>query len=116
MERRRERRLSNLGIIESFNFHANNRQVEISSPIEISLKDISLGGLGIKTNCFFETETTLSLDIQFNEQNYVVIGKVVWCRKNGKFFDCGLKLIYMPEDLIDFLVGIDEEENPKYMN
>ncbi|MBF4694038.1 PilZ domain-containing protein [Fusibacter ferrireducens] len=116
MDRRHRRRLSNLGMIESFNFHTNNRLVEINSPVEISLKDISLGGLGIKSNCFFENDTTLSLDIQFNEENHVVIGKVVWCRKSGNFYDCGLKLIYMPEPLINFLMEIDEDEEVKYMN
>ncbi len=115
-DRRRQRRLSNLGIIESFNFHTNNRLVEISSPIEISLKDISVGGLGIKSSCFIEDDTTLSIDIQFNEENHVVIGKVVWCRPNGKFYDCGLKLIYMPELLTSFLLDIDEEDDLKYMN
>lgn len=116
LERRRKPRLSNLGIIESFNFHTNNKQVEISTPIEISLKDISVGGLGIKSNCQFENDTTLSLDIQFEGDNYVVIGKVVWCRESGDLFDCGLKLIYMPEELVKFLIGLDDESEQRFLN
>lgn len=115
MERRREKRLSNLGIIESFNFHASSQSVVINAPMEISLIDISKGGLGIKSSSYLEIETTLSIHIQLESENYVVIGKVVWCRKEENLYNCGLKLIYMPEALHAFLDDSGDQLN-KYMN
>ncbi len=90
-----------LGNIESFNFHTTNREVTIQFPAEISLKDISVGGLGIKSNVPLEAGITLSLNLELNSESYVVIGKIVWCKKSGNLYECGLKLIYMPETLID---------------
>ncbi|MDN5351185.1 MAG: hypothetical protein PWQ12_101 [Clostridiales bacterium] len=114
-DRRKERRYENLGVIESFNFHMSNRTVEINAPVEISLKDISMGGLGIRSNKALEVGTTLSIHLQLDRDSTIVIGKVVWCRYDGSFFNCGLKLIYMPDELIDFLEVASEEGN-KYMN
>ena len=115
MERRRQRRYSQLGKIESFNFHASNQEVIINSPSEVSLIDISAGGLGIKSNVELELDTTLSINIQLETINYVVIGKVVWCRKEDDIFNCGLKLIYLPSELRDFLNSHEEQPN-KYIN
>lgn len=115
MERRREKRISNLGVIESFNFHSSSQTVVINAPMEISLIDISIGGLGIKVSTYLEIDTTLSIHIQLDTDNYVVIGKVVWCRKEDNLYTCGLKLIYMPEALHAFL---DEsvDQSSKYFN
>ncbi|HAS73295.1 MAG TPA: hypothetical protein DCS67_04035 [Clostridiales bacterium UBA8960] len=115
MERRREKRIEKLGVIESFNFHASHQGVVINSPVEISLVDISIGGLGIKSNVKLENDTTLSIAIELEETNHVVIGKIVWCSKEDHYFNCGLKLIYMPPELHDFLEDAMENSN-KYMN
>ncbi|GAB6108569.1 PilZ domain-containing protein [Fusibacter bizertensis] len=115
MDRRRERRISNLGVIESFNFHANNQEVVINSPLEISLVDISAGGLGIKSNIMLEEDTTLSIAIQYENINFVVIGRIVWCRREGQIYNCGLKLIYMPGELSELLEQAVDQEN-KYIN
>jgi len=115
MERRREKRLSKLGIIESFNFHSSSHEVIINSPLEISLIDISIGGIGIKANTMLENDTTMSINIQLENENYVVIGKVVWCRPEDNLFTCGLKLIYMPTELHEFLENRVEQQN-KYIN
>ena len=101
MERRREKRLSQLGMIESFNFHSSQHNVVINTPVEISLIDLSVGGLGIKSNVELENDTTISINIQVDEMNYVVIGRVVWCTKEGNLYNCGLKLIYIPSELRD---------------
>lgn len=115
MERRREKRLSQLGMIESFNFHSSQHNVIINAPVEISLIDMSVGGIGIKSNVALENETTISINIQFEEMNYVVIGRVVWCKQEGNLFNCGLKLIYIPSDLKDYLEG-NEDQQSKYIN
>lgn len=115
MERRREKRVSNLGIIESFNFHSSSQSVVINAPMEISLIDISIGGLGIKSSTYLEIDTTLSIHIQLETDNFVVIGKVVWCRKENNLYTCGLKLIYMPEELHTFLDDSGDQLN-KYIN
>ncbi|MDH8677227.1 PilZ domain-containing protein [Fusibacter bizertensis] len=115
MDRRREKRISNLGVIESFNFHANNQEVVINSPLEISLVDISVGGLGIKSNIMLEEDTTLSIAIQHEDVNFVVIGRIVWCRREDQIYNCGLKLIYLPSELNELLEEVVEQEN-KYIN
>jgi len=102
-------------VIESFNFHSSNQEIVINTPIEISLVDISLGGLGIKSNIGLELDTTLSINLQLEDTNYVVIGKVMWCREDGNLFNCGLKLIYMPSELNDFIDETVEQSN-KYTN
>lgn len=115
MERRREKRISRIGIIESFNFHSTSQSVAINAPMEISLIDISIGGLGIKSSTYLEIDTTISVHIQLETDNYVVIGKVVWCRKEGNLYNCGLKLIYMPEELHEFLNDSGDQLS-KYIN
>jgi len=115
MERRREKRLSQLGMIESFNFHSSQHNVVINTPVEISLIDLSVGGLGIKSNVVLENDTTISINIQVDEMNYVVIGRVVWCTKEGNLYNCGLKLIYIPSELRDYLDG-SEDQQTKYIN
>lgn len=114
MENRRGKRYA-LGTIESFNFHTTNSEVEIQFPTEISLKDISIGGLGIKSDVLLEPGMTLSLNLELDNESYVVIGKTVWCKAIGEQFECGLKLIYMPETLIDHFLK-DQETSRKYSN
>lgn len=114
MDKRRGKRFP-VGTIESFNFHTTNQEVEMSFPEEISLRDISLGGLGIKSNVRLQKETTLSINLQLEEESYVVIGKVVWCKSTGDQYDCGLKLIYMPEPLIAYFSDLKDSNN-KYPN
>lgn len=115
MERRREKRLSQVGMIESFNFHSSQHNVVINTPVEISLIDMSAGGLGIKSNVALENDTTISINIQFDETNYVVIGRVVWCTQEGNLYNCGLKLIYIPSELRDHLED-KEDQQTKYIN
>jgi len=115
MERRHEKRLSQYGIIESFNFHSSQNNVVINTPLEISLIDMSIGGLGIKSNVLLENDTTLSINLQFEEINYVVIGKIVWCIEEGSIYNCGLKLIYMPSELKHYLEDKEDQLN-KYIN
>ena len=115
MNQRRNKRFEQIGNIETYNFHASNRTVEIQSPLEITLRDISVGGLGIKINHAMDPDTTLSMNLDFNDENFVVIGKVVWCKEVGNLFSCGLKLIYMPDELVEMLTHMDDK-NKKYMN
>lgn len=115
MDRRREKRIAKVGVIESFNFHASHQGVMINAPMEISLIDISIGGLGIKSNVPLENDTTLSIAIQLEQTNHVVIGKIVWCSEEASYFNCGLKLIYMPPELHDFLEESMAQDN-KYIN
>lgn len=115
MERRHDKRFGNAGVIESFNFHATNQQVAINSPVEISLVDISMGGLGIKSNVKIDLETTLSIDLQLEDQNYVVVGQVIWCKNEGSLYNCGMKLIYLPEELKEFIAENLDQFN-KYTN
>ncbi|MDK2866563.1 MAG: PilZ domain [Clostridiales bacterium] len=115
MERRQAKRVRNLGEIESYSFQGDNRLVEINRPNIISLKDISTGGLGIQSATKFEAGTTLSIDLIINETSFVVIGRIVWCRENGIHYDCGLRLIYIPDDLENIIDAYDEEVNP-YIN
>jgi len=115
MERRRRRRVSNLGVIESYSFQGENTIVEIDRPIEISLKNMSAGGLGIKSKTAFEIDSTLSIDLMIESYNYVVIGKIVWCKSNGAYYESGLKLIYMPDELMN-LLDIAGEEAIHYPN
>lgn len=115
MERRRQARISNIGKIESFNFQHGNEIVQIDTPIEISLKDISLGGLGIISSNAFDVDTTLSIGLILEEESFVVIGKIVWCQSMGAYYESGLKLIYMPHELNDLITDV-EYQSQKYSN
>ncbi|MBM7561075.1 PilZ domain-containing protein [Fusibacter tunisiensis] len=115
MDNRRNKRFEQLGQIETYNFHASNQVVEIQTPLEITLRDVSVGGLGIKCNTALSPDTTLSMNLDFEDENYVVIGKVVWCRATGNVFSCGLKLIYMPDELVTYLSDL-ESGSHKYSN
>jgi hypothetical protein len=115
MERRQAKRVRNLGEIESYSFQGDNRMVVINRPNIISLKDISTGGLGIQSTTQFSDGTTLSIDLIINDTSFVVIGRIVWCRANGIHYDCGLRLIYIPEDL-EYLINGYEDEGSQYIN
>lgn len=115
MDHRRDKRFNEFGNIETYNFHATNRSVEIHTPLEITLRDISAGGLGIKSTIMLDPEVTISMNLDLNEENYVIIGKVVWCKSEGEVYSCGLKLIYIPDDLVQFVSSLDEN-NSKYSN
>jgi len=115
MERRQDKRVGKPGVIESFNFHSTDQDIVINTPLEISLEDISLGGLGVKSNVKLELETTLSINLLLEGMNYVVIGKVMWCKKAGDLYTCGLKLIYLPHELTEFISVKINHEN-KYTN
>lgn len=117
MERRHNKRVANFGVIESYSFQGDNRDVTIKRPKVISLRDISVGGLGITSSKAIEIGATLSLDLEVDNENYVVIGKIVWCRPGSDdHYECGMKLIYMPEDLSDMVEAFEEMGQQTYMN
>jgi len=115
LNRRSGNRFKEVGMIESFNFQSENKVVEIDYPMEVSLRDISMGGIGVKSNTNFDIGITLSMNLQIEGNSYVVIGKIIWCRERDGYYDSGLKLIYMPEPLVDYLM-IADEESSKYHN
>ena len=115
MDKRRGRRISTQGVIDSYNFHAANKAVTIHAPLEISLRDLSLGGLGIKSSDPLDVDATLSMNIELDAHNFVVIGKIVWCKPSGSLFDCGVKLIYMPDELVSMLMDAGDVQS-KYSN
>lgn len=115
MDHRRDKRFNEFSNIETYNFHATNRSVEIHTPLEVTLKDISAGGLGIKSTINLEPDVTISMNLELDDENYVIIGKVVWCKPVGEVFSCGLKLIYMPDDLVRYISSLDESMT-KYSN
>ena len=75
-----------------------------------------MGGLGISSSKPFEVGLTLSLDLQVNDENFVVIGKIVWCRREEDNYECGLKLIYMPENLSRIIESYESKEHRSYIN
>jgi hypothetical protein len=115
MDHRRDKRFNEFGNLETYNFHATNRSVEIHTPLEITFRDISAGGLGIKSSIKLDPDVTISMNLDLDDENYVIIVKVVWCKSEGDVFSCGLKLIYMPDELVTYISSLDESTT-KYSN
>lgn len=99
--KRHFKRVDNDGRVQSVEYFQSQEHVQIEKPIEISLENISLGGIGIKSTEPLKVDMTISLNLFINEKNYSVVAKVVWTEDMGSYHKSGLELLYIPDELIE---------------
>lgn len=99
--KRHYKRIDNDGRVQSVEYFPSQEHVQIERPIEISLENISLGGIGIKSTEPLENGMTISLNLYINERNFSVVAKVVWTEDMDSYHKSGLELLYIPDELID---------------
>ena len=55
------------------------------------IKDVSVGGLSLKSDVSLETNTLIKIRIPLVEPPFETHGKVVWCKKNEFDYEIGVK-------------------------
>lgn len=72
-------------------------------------KDISLGGINIRTDTFLPVDTVVKLKLSLSKMHDIVDarGKVKWvkCIYDDEVFEIGLEFVDMPPDKITSLIG-----------
>jgi len=57
------------------------------------IKDVSVGGLSLRSDIALELKTLIKIRIPLVEPPFETYGKVVWCRKNSSDYEIGVKFI-----------------------
>jgi hypothetical protein len=75
------------------------------------MNNVSLGGLAFKSECYWEPGVIISIRVPTNK-SINLIGKVVWCQQQGKYFDVGVQFIGSPnansqDDLVEEVCQIE---------
>lgn len=68
-----------------------NDWTDFSSPNTDFLNNICVDGLSFNSNNFFSKGTYLTIQIPIADPTFQVKSEVVWCIKNGKGYDTGVK-------------------------
>jgi c-di-GMP-binding flagellar brake protein YcgR len=86
----------------------NGNTEEYGEPLEITLLNVSAGGLGIVSDKLFEKGTTLVLNMKLEEEYYEkVTAKVMWDMKKGDKYRHGLEIINISGRLYRHLSRFD---------
>ena len=72
-------------------------------------KDISLGGVNIRTDTFLPVDTVVKMELSLPKMQKIVCvkGKVKWNKSlyGGEVFELGLEFVDTPPDIITSLIG-----------
>ena len=72
-------------------------------------KDISLGGVNIRTDTFLPVDTVVKIELSLPKMHKVVCvkGRVKWVKSlyGDEVFELGLEFVDTPPDIITFLIG-----------
>jgi hypothetical protein len=72
-------------------------------------KDISLGGVNIRTDTFLPVDTIVKINLPLRKMHRIVCvrGKVKWvkCIYDDEVYEVGLEFVDMPPDIITPLIG-----------
>jgi Tfp pilus assembly protein PilZ len=73
------------------------------------MKDISLGGLNIRTDTFLPIDTVVKIELPLSKMHKIISvkGKVKWIRSlyGDEVFELGLEFVDTPPHLITSLIG-----------
>lgn len=75
----------------------------LSKPIEFSITDISVGGIGIISDYEIKAGNILLFDLILDDKSYDIKCEVVYCFKSDNIFRGGLKIVNKDKDFIKHL-------------
>lgn len=84
--------------MRSYIRHPTDVPIELSPADRMSddrsrIKDVSVGGLSLKSDIALELQALIKIKIPLVEPPFETLGKVVWCKKNKCDFEIGVKFI-----------------------
>ncbi|HWR61598.1 MAG TPA: PilZ domain-containing protein [Clostridia bacterium] len=86
----------------------NGQAEEFEEPVEMTLRDVSEGGLGVVCSRLFEKGSVLVLSITLEEVNYQkVTAKVMWTIKKDDAYRHGLEVMNLSGKLYRHLSKLD---------
>lgn len=86
----------------------NGKAEEFKEPVEMTLRDVSAGGLGVICDRLFEKGSVLVMEITLEEVNYQkVTAKVMWTIKEDNAYRHGLELMNLSGKLYRHLSKLD---------
>jgi c-di-GMP-binding flagellar brake protein YcgR len=107
-EKRREKRIKkeNKLIFEVFSTDRNLENKKIHYTLT---KDISLGGVNIRTDTFLPVDTLVKIDLPLPKMHKIISvrGKVRWVKSlyDDEVFEVGLEFVDTPHEVITSLIG-----------
>jgi Tfp pilus assembly protein PilZ len=106
--KRRERRVKeeNKLICEII---SDNKTIKCKKIFYTLTKDISLGGVHIRTDTFLPVDTVVKIELSLPKMHKIVCvrGKVKWVKSlyGDEVFEIGLEFVDTPHDIITSLIG-----------
>jgi hypothetical protein len=88
---------------------SDNKALNCKKVFYTLTKDISLGGVNIRTDTFLPVDTVVKMELSLPKIHKIVSirGKVKWARGlyNDEVFEIGLEFIDTPPNIITSLIG-----------
>lgn len=107
-ELRKSKRIDYYAKIQCTKSIYNGNTEEYEEPLELTLINVSIGGLGIVSERSFEKAAVLVLNLRLEEENYEkVTAKVMWTIKKGDLFRYGLEISNISGRLYSHLSRLD---------
>lgn len=107
-EKRREKRIKKENKL-IFEVISTDRNLENKKIHYTLTKDISLGGVNIRTDTFLPVETLVKIDLPLPKMHKIISvrGKVRWIKSlyDDEVFEVGLEFVDTPHDVITSLIG-----------
>jgi hypothetical protein len=88
---------------------SNNKNLNCKRIFYTLTKDISLGGVNIRTDTFLPVDTMVKMELSLPKMHKMVCvrGKVKWVKSiyEGEVFEIGLEFVDTPVNIITSLIG-----------
>lgn len=108
VEMRKSKRIDWLSKIYCMKYTCNEGTEEYTEPLELTLINVSTGGLGILSDRLFEKGSILHLRMKLEEVSYdKVTAKVMWNMKKGDVYRHGLEIANISGKLYRHLSRLD---------
>jgi c-di-GMP-binding flagellar brake protein YcgR len=112
--KRKSRRIDYYSKIQCIKSTYKGRTEEYEIPLELTLINISVGGLGIISEKPFEKDAVLVLSFKLEEERYEkVSAKVMWMMKMGDMYRHGLEIMNVSGKLFKHLSMLDNSITTK---
>ncbi len=107
-EKRREKRVKKENKL-IFEVISTDKDIENKKIYFTLTKDISLGGVNIRTDTFLPVDTLIKVDLPLPKMHKIISvrGKVRWIKSlyEDEVFEVGLEFVDTPHDVIVSLIG-----------
>ncbi len=108
VEMRKSKRIEYLSKVYCTKSIYNGTTEEYDEPLELTLLNVSAGGLGIVSDKLFEKGSILVLNMKLEEVSYEkVTAKVMWNMKKGNMYRYGLEITNLSGRLYRHLSQLD---------